>query len=95
MRSVWTTTAADVQITADPDGKKKKSLVGREGGREGGVLGKMVQDDRAWDFASLSSTFVRDDLIRDGEAKRERGKQGISVSGGEMGGFPFLNCCEE
>lgn len=34
-------------------------------------MGEMVQEAIAWDFASLSSTFVRDDLIKDYEGKRE------------------------
>lgn len=44
--------------------------------RCGGALGEMVQEAIAWDFASLSSTFVRDDLIKDYEGKRERERDG-------------------
>lgn len=57
-------TKADVQITGAEKPCQKK--------RCGGALGEMVQEAIAWDFASLSSTFVRDDLIKDYEGKRER-----------------------
>lgn len=61
-------TKADVQITGTEKPCQKKEVWGGFGG----ALGEMVQEAIAWDLASLSSTFVRDDLIKDYEGKRER-----------------------
>lgn len=99
-------TKADVQITGTEKPCQKKEVWGGFGG----ALGEMVQEAIAWDLASLSSTFVRDDLIKDYEGKREREGErrgnyardflsltvrNVRASGREKGGFTFLGWREE